>query len=62
VPKKKRIAEVALLSFGDRAPFYRDRPRKSLRCSRGCGPRAPADLAQAEKMLREFVVMEKGSE
>ena len=58
-PKRKSIALSLMRDVHSAAEKLRMFER--VRASGGFANEDPADLAKAEKMLREFVAMEKGS-
>ena len=59
-PKRKSIAMTLMRdvqgSAADKLAMF-----ENVRAAGGFANEHPADLAEAEKMLREFVAMEKGS-
>jgi len=59
-PKRKSIA-LSLMRDVQGSAAEKLRMCERVRASGGFANEDPADLAKAEKMLREFVAMEKGS-
>jgi hypothetical protein len=59
-PKRKSIA-LSLMRDVQGSAAEKLRMFEKVRAAGGFANELPADLAEAEKLLREFVAMEKGS-